>query len=185
MNRLEKEIDCIKAIYPHILYLGIADGARDNWPYLERHTDKQLLDFYHATEYLTKASYAAHPEKTSKPERTIWLEDKCHQLKHSGEGPGTILKELKRLTRRRKLSRIVREDLQAAVTYFQNNLHRMNYAEHVERNLPIGSGVTEAACKTLIKQRFCCSGMRWKNKGIKMVLRLRELVQTTNRWQQF
>lgn len=61
----------------------------------------------------------------------------------------------------------------------------MNYAEHVKNNLPIGSGVTEAACKTIIKQRFCKSGMRWKQLGIKSVLRLRELVQTRDRWKQF
>jgi hypothetical protein len=61
----------------------------------------------------------------------------------------------------------------------------MNYAEHTASNLPIGSGVTEAACKTLIKQRFCQSGMRWKLPGIKTVLRLREFTQTTGRWHQF
>ncbi len=61
----------------------------------------------------------------------------------------------------------------------------MNYASHVNKNLPIGSGVTEAACKTLVKQRLCGSGMRWKTKGAKVVLSLRALVQTTNRWQQF
>ena len=65
------------------------------------------------------------------------------------------------------------------------NLHRMSYAEHVKNKLPIGFGVTEAACKTLIKQRFCQSGMRWKQLGIKAVLRLREFVQTTGGWQQF
>jgi hypothetical protein len=36
-----------------------------------------------------------------------------------------------------------------------------------------------------VKQRLCGSGMRWKNKGAKVVLSLRALVQTTNRWQQF
>jgi hypothetical protein len=51
--------------------------------------------------------------------------------------------------------------------------------------LPIGSGGTEAACKTLVKQRLCGSGMRWKSQGAKVVLSLRALVQTTNRWQQF
>ncbi len=61
----------------------------------------------------------------------------------------------------------------------------MNYWEHIENNLPIGSGVTEAACKTLVKQRLCCSGMRWKNKGAKIVLSLRALIQTSGRWQQF
>ncbi len=61
----------------------------------------------------------------------------------------------------------------------------MNYALHINEQLPIGSGVTEAACKTLVKQRLCGSGMRWKMKGAKVVLSLRALVQTTNRWQQF
>jgi hypothetical protein len=77
--------------------------------------------------------------------------------------------------------------LEATLTYFSNNItkNRLNYAQHVEEQLPIGSGVTEAACKTLVKQRLCGSGMRWKNKGAKVVLSLRALVQTTNRWQQF
>jgi hypothetical protein len=30
--------------------------------------------------------------------------------------------------------------------------------------------VTEAACKTLVKQRLCASGMRWKHKGAKIIL---------------
>ena len=184
MNRLEKEVEKIKTNYPNALYIGIADGAKNNWPFLEKHTDKQLLDFYHVTEYLTKCSYAAFPQKTGKPERTKWLNDRCHELKHNKTGPKDIFDELKKFKRRRKLSSEVRKDLLAAISYFKNNIHRMNYAEHVEKNLSIGSGVTEAACKTLIKQRFCKSGMRWKNDGIKNVLRLRELTQTDGRWQQ-
>ena len=52
-------------------------------------------------------------------------------------------------------------------------------------NLPIGSGVTEAACKTVIKQRMCISGSRWKEVGASCVLALRTLKLTTGRWQQF
>ena len=36
----------------------------------------------------------------------------------------------------------------------------MDYSLHIDEKLPIGSGVTEAACKTLVK--LCGSGMRWK-----------------------
>ena len=61
----------------------------------------------------------------------------------------------------------------------------MDYPYHVKQQLPIGSGVTEAACKTLVKQRLCCSGMRWKNQGAGIVLTLRALVQTSARWMQF
>ena len=38
----------------------------------------------------------------------------------------------------------------------------MDYTHHIENNLPIGSGVTEAACKTLVKQRLYGSSMRSK-----------------------
>lgn len=185
MNRLENEIEKIKIHYPDVLYVGIADGAKNNWPLLEKHTHKQLLDFYHVTEYLTDCSYAAFPQKTGKPERMKWLKERCHQLKHESGTPQNIFNELKKFKRKRKLSDEVRSSLLASITYFKNNLHRMNYAEHTQNNLAIGSGVTEAACKTLIKQRFCKSGMRWKNDGIKNVLQLRELTQTDGRWQQF
>ncbi len=35
-------------------------------------------------------------------------------------------------------------------------------ARHIKENLPIGSGVTEAACKTLVEQQMCISSSRWK-----------------------
>lgn len=49
----------------------------------------------------------------------------------------------------------------------------------------MGSGVTEVACKTLVKQRFCQSGMRWKQVGAAAILNLRTLVLTPQRWMQF
>jgi len=59
----------------------------------------------------------------------------------------------------------------------------MDYSTHITEKLPIGSGVIEAACKTLVKQRLCGSGMRWK--GAKTILSLRSLIQSKGRWQQF
>jgi hypothetical protein len=62
---------------------------------------------------------------------------------------------------------------------------KMMYARHVKQNLPIDSGVTEAACKVLIKQRMCQSGSRWKDGGASAVLTLRALKLTQSRWPQF
>lgn len=45
--------------------------------------------------------------------------------------------------------------------------------------------MTEAACKTLVKQRLCQSGMKWKDKGAALVLRLRALICTKGSWEQF
>ncbi|BCA94903.1 hypothetical protein TUM19329_12640 [Legionella antarctica] len=75
--------------------------------------------------------------------------------------------------------------LKSAITYFSNQKHRMNYSQYQSQNFSIGSGVTEAACKTLIKQRLGQSGMKWKTQRIAMVLRLRALMSTKGRWKQF
>ena len=71
LHRLKKEIRSIKKQYPDALYLGIADGAKNNWTFLEKHTRRQLLDYFHVTEYLATVSYAAYPGKTGKPKREI------------------------------------------------------------------------------------------------------------------
>jgi hypothetical protein len=79
----------------------------------------------------------------------------------------------------------IAEKLDAAVTYFRNHLDQMEYAAYRTHQYPIGSGVTEAACKTVVKQRLCCSGMRWKDEGAAVILSLRTLVLTPTRWSQF
>ncbi len=183
-KRFESEAKRIKAAYPNATYLGIADGAKDNWPLLERYTDYQLIDFYHATEYMAKACKAAFSLKTGKRERREWMDEYCHILKHSPDGCEIVLNEFKRIKRKHNLSKELRDSVLDGITYFTNNQHRMNYSEHVKHLWPIGSGVTEAACKTLIKHRFGRSGMRWKDAGIKTVLSLRELVLTKGRWDQ-
>jgi len=96
-----------------------------------------------------------------------------------------LIGEAARLSRRSSLSQQVRDGAYSAWTYFNNHRHRMHYPEFLAESLPIGSGVTEAACKTLVKQRLCASGMRWKTKGAGIVLSLRALTQTVGRWTQF
>ena len=75
-----------------------------------------------------------------------------------------------------KLSLVYRKELKEAITYFRNHHHQMNYAEAMTSNLPIGSGVTEAGCKVIVKGRMCGSGMQWKEIGAAVVLSLRTLV---------
>ena len=184
-QRLEKEIATVKKHYPDALYLGIADGAKNNWSFLEQHTSRQLLDFFHVTEYLANVAYAAYPGKTDKPKRTIWLDERCKQLKRVPGAVETLISEMEKLAQKNSLTKTVKANLQAALTYFKNHNRMMDYAMHIEKNLPVGSGVTEAACKTLVKQRLCGSGMRWKGQGAKVILSLRALVQSKGRWQQF
>jgi len=181
-QRMEREIVDIKRSYPEANYIGIADGAKENWSFLKKHTNKQTLDFYHATSYLKNVALAAFPR--SKEKRQEWLDSRCHNLKHLDGEADKILDEMKDF-KNKKLSKVIKENLNSSITYFENHKSEMNYAESLEANLPIGSGVTEAACKTVIKQRLCQSGMKWIEKGAGIVLSLRTLVLTKGRWQQF
>ena len=221
--RLTREIERASALYPSAIRIGVADGAHDNWDYLTKHTDKQTLDFYHATEYLTDVADAIF---TSIIERKRWLNDRCHELKHTQGAAGAILAEMKqfeqtllsnrpiswapshqddeikgvlkkqidaaikeeaKLNRSKKAREQKQKSLAAAIIYFTNNNEksRMNYAESIAVNHPIGSGVTEAACKTIVKQRLGQSGMQWKDKGAGVILSLRALAHSTGRWEQF
>ena len=48
-DRLDREIDRVQAAYPEALYVGLAEGAQDNWISLALKTPVQVVDFYHAT----------------------------------------------------------------------------------------------------------------------------------------
>ncbi|QRN03474.1 ISKra4 family transposase [Legionella sp. MW5194] len=182
LERLEREVYRIKLQYPNATYVGIADGAKVNWDFLERHTQYKVLDFFHATEYLAAASHAMYPIDTSA--RKLWLDLACHRLKHEPQAASQLLDEMNNMLPNRQKQGLV-DKLKSAITYFKNQRQRMDYNFYQMNNLPIGSGVTEAACKTLIKQRLCQSGMKWKNQGISMVLHLRALISTKGRWEQF
>jgi hypothetical protein len=134
-QRLEREISTVKKQYPDAIYLGIADGAKNNWSFLEQHTGRQLLDFFHVTEYLAKVSYAAYPGKTDKPKRTIWLDERCKQLKHEQGAVETLISEMEKWVNKKNLTKTVKEDLNAALTYFINHRHMMDYASPMVKKL--------------------------------------------------
>jgi hypothetical protein len=86
--------------------------------------------------------------------------------------------------KKKKMNSRKQEKLEATITYFSNHHHKMNYSEYMAKKYPIGSGVTEAACKVIIKQRLCNSGMKWKQAGAEAILCLRTLNYSSNRWRQ-
>jgi hypothetical protein len=180
-RRLDREIAHVKELYPQAQYTGVADGAADYWPYLERHTSSQCVDFQHAVSYVQRAAKAACRRVD---QRAPWVEQWCHRLKHEVGAAPQLLAELRRL-QAVGVAATHQEDLAAAVTYFSNHQHQMHYAPRVAAHLPIGSGVTEAACKTIVKMRMCRSGAKWKTSGAGLVLSLRTLSYSEGRWEQF
>ncbi len=184
LDRMEREIARVKAAHPQARYVGLADGAKGNWDFLGRHTGTQVIDFWHAAEYLSGAAgvlFARSPDA-----KRAWLESSCHRLKHEPGAARQLIRDLKRLAAEKGVA-ADQGDVAAAVTYFgnQSGAGRMDYPPLVAASVPIGSGVTEAACKVLVKQRLCGSGMKWKEPGAAAVLSLRGLTYTTERWSQF
>ena len=117
LGHLEAEIGRAKARCPDAHYVGIANGASGNWKFLERHTDVQVTDFWHAAEYLGKAAVVLYRGRPRQKEE--WLEEACHRLKHDVGGAGWVLKQLPRLARERPWAKD-HEDVQRAITYFAN-----------------------------------------------------------------
>jgi hypothetical protein len=184
LGRMEREIARVKASHPGARYVGLADGAKGNWEFLSRHTEVQVIDFWHAAEYLSDAGDVLFAGGTGA--KKPWLEASCHRLKHEVGAARQLIRDLKRTAAEKGVSPD-QEDVAAAITYFTNQSRqgRMDYAGLVGSHVPIGSGVTEAACKVLVKQRLCGSGMKWKEPGAAAVLSLRCLSYTTDRWSQF
>ena len=59
----------------------------------------------------------------------------------------------------------------------------MDYWMYRKQGLAIGSGITEAACKTLFTQRFKQSGMKWSLEGGQVVVDLR-VIWLSKLWSQ-
>jgi hypothetical protein len=188
-ERFLRELNRVKSACGDIPYVGLGDGAKDNWTFLTQHTDEQVLDFFHASEYVSGVASVLFKGKGRDAERKSWLQERLHTLKHEKGGSEKLRKEMEQSmsdkTRKPRLTKNDQETIAASITYFTNQKNRMEYWRYRESGYPIGSGVTEATCKTLIKSRFCGSGARWKDKGASFVLSIRSLRLTSQRWQQF
>ena len=180
-NKFDKEALAVKKKFPNAKIIGIADGAKENWSLLEKYTASNTLDYYHAAEYLSKASRGVHPR--SKPKREIWYQQARETLKNTKDGANDLLDEIKKL-KDKKLPTAIKDGVKATITYFTNNLTRMDYKNSIDQKLPIGSGVTESACKIIVKQRVCVSGANWSEYGAKRFLPVRAICLTDTRWNQ-
>ena len=123
--------------------------------------------------------------KGKSQEKKLWMEQACHDLKNKHRSATRLLNEIEAYSQGKRFLPEEKEKIQSTITYFTNNKNKMNYASCVEQKLPIGSGVTEAACKVIVKQRLCEAGMKWGTRGAAVVLSLRTINNTAGRWDQF
>jgi hypothetical protein len=171
---LIKNTEAILKERPDLKLIHLADGAQDNWVFfdLEMPYGFQLTDFYHATEYLKDAFSAAYPKDTNKAGAKF--EEYKAVLRDEVDGVQKVLRALRYLRCQHKGNK----NIEASVSYFTNNQHRMRYAQAKAKKFPIGSGIVEASCKTLVGQRLKRAGMSWQHNGGQGILSFRSLIKS-------
>lgn len=178
---MRQEIALLKGEFGHLPWVGLADGSVHNWAFLNQYTSVQIIDYWHCFQYIRAGLEAIYPQERKLNKQIDKWHDRLKEKQYS------VLEVLKIFKKHRKILRkqqIVNEALEKGITYLSNHHQQMNYAKYLSEGYLIGSGVTESACKTLIKNRFCGCGMKWEEENTRTLTLIRGLVLTTNRWQQ-
>jgi hypothetical protein len=136
----------------------VCDGAAWIWNLVTHYFPQavQIVDWYHACEYLTPIAETVFPQTS---DRMVWLQQVKEWL-----WQGQVQKVI-RACQPFLHHHSAAEAAQRAVTYFTNNQHRMNYAEYRRKGYWIGSGTIESACKQIATARLKIAGARWTLSG--------------------
>lgn len=162
---------------------GKVGAVQDGAVWLQGFTDYhrpdalRILDFAHATEYISKIGQATFGANSA--EQVAWLEKQLHQLKHTG--PDQLLVELNRLVKAHPEAQALK--LPEALAYLEKRRAQMQYHLFVEQGFPIGSGAVESANKVVVEARLKGAGMHWARPHVDPMLALRNLV-CNRRWEE-
>lgn len=164
---LADEVSAVLLAHPELKVMKVADGATDNWDFLSSKAlpdGEEAIDFFHASEHLHDAIANVYGDGTH--ETRFRYETLRDTLRDDERGVDKAIRALKHLAAKHPRKEVVKREL----GYFRKNRKRMNYAALKARGFMIGSGVVEAACKTLVTQRLKQSGMRWSVPGAQAIL---------------
>jgi len=135
----------------------------------ERLQWQRLVDFYHAALYVQQLADALFGDTTKGRQ---WARRMRRRLKEK-DGVKRVLQAATYHQQTRGLKGRRAASFQAGYRYLRRNGKWMAYWRCKGVGLPIGSGVTEAGCKTVFTQRLKQSGMRWEVSGGQVVVTLR------------
>ena len=147
----------------------IGDGAPWIWNIAKEHFPGaiEIVDLFHARQHLWDLARLLHPTNTKR--RNAWIG--LHQKRWLDQGKiAKLVGSLRSLqVSDPELSKKIRNE----ANYFVTNATRMNYPKFRKPHLFVGSGVIEAACKTVVGHRLKQSGMFWTLNGANSILALR------------
>lgn len=135
-----------------LIFLG--DGAEWIWNLVQGHYPEavQIVDWFHATEYIAPVANAAFADEDK---RQAWTKQVRTDL---WDGKlQAVIDAFDCFTEHHR----AQEPALKAVSYFTNNRHRMDYPTYRANGYHIGSGTIESGCKRIVSQRLKVAGAIW------------------------
>jgi hypothetical protein len=152
----------------------LGDGARWIRHLVEEHFPGavHIIDLYHAREHAWNVANAVYGPATK--EGVAWANQADDLLSHGKiEQLIEMIEKLPVVPATPGASRPIS---QIEADYFRSNAERMRYPAFRAKGMHVGSGIAEAACKTVVSTRAKRSGMRWTPDGLDALLALRTSV---------
>jgi len=130
-----------------------------------------VLDIMHVVGYLWSAANALLGEGA--PQGHRWVRAKLTQFLRGRVG--YVIGGLRQILTKQRLRKSVRETIAHVITFFHNHRRWMHYDAYLAAGLPVGTGVVESACGSVVKHRMEGEGKRWSLEGAEAILTLRSL----------
>jgi hypothetical protein len=130
-----------------------------------------VLDIMHVVGYLWSAANALFQEGSK--EGNHWVQEKLTEILRGRVG--YVMGGLRQILTKRQLRKSVRETLAKVITFFHNHRRWMKYDAYLAAGVPVGTGVVESACGSVVKHRMEGEGKRWSIEGAEAILALRSL----------
>jgi hypothetical protein len=140
---------------------------------------ERVVDYYHACQYIAKLGEALFGTCS---EGYAWAAKMRRWLKTKSGGLNRVLHSAAAIRHKCGLVGSAR-DYDKAYNYLRSRMGFMDYVHYRSNHLPISSGVTEAACKTVFTQRLKQSGMSWEIEGGQVITDLR-VIYLSGIWEQ-
>ena len=173
--QLAAEVAALAERRPDLQPVAVADAAADNWTFLSTLApgDLQLIDYWHACQHLK--CVADHAFGGDPAAAETWFQKYRGIPGNDEDGVERVIRAIRyrHAANGKSVAALERE-----LKFFRKHRRRMRYAVHQANHLPIGSGVVESACRTLVSERMKKSGQRWGMAGGQAVLTLRALVRS-------
>ena len=130
-----------------------------------------VLDIMHVVGYLWSAANALFGEQSKAGKH--WLQQKLTAMLRGRVG--YVIGGLRQILTKQRLRQSVRQTLAKVITFLHNHRRWMKYDQYLAMGLPVGTGVVESACGSVVKHRMEGEGKRWSLQGAEAILTLRSL----------